>query len=1099
MTAVDNWQLMCQGHVARAWENCDYTVLGLDPSPGYQPWGDQHTLTLVDLGNGNVAFQRMYDAWGNGNVVPVYASMRDDNHYQVQYQVPFSGGQWVTGVGGDERFQIVPTGDGFFALRALGRYVHIDPTPDPNAYNCNPLVGVDGDITSAARFSAVGQSQASILSIIIVSRNATGMSFRGVDLTGKTVGGHGVDLSHCDFRGVIGLKGASLAGSNLQGAVFDGLKLAGLGLAGADCTGADFTGADLTGFTLGSPPPTMTDATFTRAVIPAGNSWTGAQLHGAVLAGANLTGADLSGPTTDLSEANLSGAGVTTLTPDYQGTGIAGYDLGSAADHVFAYDYASTGHLDHLVCYRPGQGAIVIAQREAAGNYTHVYFQGGGGSGLGRFPLSDPADRIIAFDWIGNGKLDHLLCYRPGSGLVSIQTKAADGTFSEVFHSTTGFTGFPLTDSRDQIIAFDWSGDGKLDYLFCARPGTGLVTILARDSATTFSSVWSSTTGIGKWDLMSANDQLVAYDYTGTGSLDHLVVYRPGSGGITIVERRNDTFVSVYFQGDPGGGIADFPLTDPDDKIIAYDLAGTGHLDHLLCYRPGLGLVRILAKQADGTFVPVYVEPGGIANYDFAVSTDVAVAFDPTGTGTLGGLALCRPGQGTVWIVLREPPGPATLTGTRLDGTDLTGADLIGVDLREPASLEGATLTGAHLCGATMTDVNLTGANLAATDFTGCDLSTTTFSSPFTRSTDPNAPTVFAQCTLPYSVIGLDWSCLDLSAATITGLPTTLAGLRAHGLRRTHGDFTSFVLDGADFSSATLDHAVFTQAKLRTNDGTPASFAGARLMGTSFTGAVLKETLFTGATLGGTSDDDASADFSLAYLESCDFTGATLDGTLFSEATLLSGNVLSGTTSMYEAVFTNAYLAGADLTNANLTGANFDGAFMVGVVLHGADLTPSGGKPASLASAFLQGVDFSNVKLGGANLPNAVITNTRGSVQQQYYDENGQLTPMAVLRYAQAPFPAATSFTNATTCPNRRTYGTNTDAHLTIAQMMAITDPPTSWTPPKRLPTPQPHTAVGGGREGRPDRDGRPDRGTHPDRQPPARHGADGPLNRGGR
>src|SRR6201999_2373944 len=105
------------------------------------------------------------------------------------------------------------------------------------------------------------------------------------------------------------------------------------------------------------------------------------------------------------------------------------------------------------------------------------------------------------------------------------------------------------------------------------------------------------------------------------------------------------------------------------------------------------------------------------------------------------------------------------------------------------------------------------------------------------------------------------------------------------------------------FSSATLDHAVFTQTKLRANGGPPPNFAGARLMGTSFVGAVIKEALFTAAAMGGTSDDDASADLSLAYLESCDFTGATLDGALFSEATLASGKLFSDIASIYVVVF----------------------------------------------------------------------------------------------------------------------------------------------------------------------------------------------------
>ena len=401
-------------------------------------------------------------------------------------------------------------------------------------------------------------------------------------------------------------------------------------------------------------------------------------------------------------------------------------------------------------------------------------------------PCPTPATEIIAFDYTGNGHLDHLLCYRPGSGLAVVVAKGTDGTFSAAKKFTAGMGDFPLTDSRDRIIAFDWSGSGRLDHLLCYRPGAGFLTILQRGSDGTFTSVWSSTTGIGGWDLGGANDQIIAYDYEGRGNLDYALIYRPGSGGITIMQHRSDdTFANVYWQGDPGNGIADFPLSDPADRIIAYDFAGTGRLDHLFCYRPGAGLVRILARQTGTTtFVPVYTKPGGIGGYDFGDPSDMAVAIDPTGTGTLGGLALCRPGSDVVWIVLPESPGPATLTGTRLDQANLTGADLVGMDLRQPASLQGATLTGAKLSGATMTKVNLTGADLAATDFTGCDLSATTFSSPFIRSTDSNTPTISRSVPLPYTVIDLDWSCLDLTATMITGVPSDLTGLKATGLRR---------------------------------------------------------------------------------------------------------------------------------------------------------------------------------------------------------------------------------------------------------------------------------------------------------------------------
>ena len=304
----------------------------------------------------------------------------------------------------------------------------------------------------------------------------------------------------------------------------------------------------------------------------------------------------------------------------------------------------------------------------------------------------------------------------------------------------------------------------------------------------------------------------------------------------------------------------------------------------------------VAADPTTATFTTVYDRPGGIAGYDFTAPTDVAVAFDPTDSGALGSLAFCRPGAGTVWIVLPQPQGPATFTRCLLADATLTGADLSGTDLSTIGAMQGAILTRANLRRATLTGVNLTGANIKGTDFTGCDLTTLVLGSPFDRPTDPDTPTIFADCTLPYGMLGLDWSCLDLSGATITGLPNDLTGLKAYGLRRRKGDFIGFVLDGADFSSATLDNAMFTEAKLRAHGTTPATFDGSRLMGASFTEAVLDRTRFTDAALGGVSQSAAAADFSYAFLSNCSFGGANLYGVLFVGATLLSGNILAGTT-----------------------------------------------------------------------------------------------------------------------------------------------------------------------------------------------------------
>ncbi|MDQ2777203.1 MAG: hypothetical protein M3Y57_20140, partial [Acidobacteriota bacterium] len=45
--------------------------------------------------------------------------------------------------------------------------------------------------------------------------------------------------------------------------------------------------------------------------------------------------------------------------------------------------------------------------------------------------------------------------------------------------------------------------------------------------------------GIGGYDLKSPSDQAFAFDYKGTGNLDHIVLYRPGTGTIFIEEKQS--------------------------------------------------------------------------------------------------------------------------------------------------------------------------------------------------------------------------------------------------------------------------------------------------------------------------------------------------------------------------------------------------------------------------------------------------------------------------------------------------------------------------------------------------------------------------------
>ena len=157
-------------------------------------------------------------------------------------------------------------------------------------------------------------------------------------------------------------------------------------------------------------------------------------------------------------------------------------------------------------------------------------------------------------------------------------------------------------------------------------------------------------------DLKSLSDRVFAFDYDGSGKLNHLALYRPGTGTIWILKNQGGQFSPVYNQGDPGNGIGGYDLKSLSDRVFAFDYDGSGKLDHLAklaLYRPGTGTIWIL-KNIGGQFSPAYQQgdPGlGIGGYDLKSPADRAFSFDYDGSGRLDHMALYRPGTGTMWIL----------------------------------------------------------------------------------------------------------------------------------------------------------------------------------------------------------------------------------------------------------------------------------------------------------------------------------------------------------------------------------------------------------------------------------------------------------------
>lgn len=134
----------------------------------------------------------------------------------------------------------------------------------------------------------------------------------------------------------------------------------------------------------------------------------------------SITNISNSGPTMDM-DITVRGPFFPVYQQGDPGSGIGGYDLRSPRDLSFPFDYSSTGTQNHLVLYRPGSGAIFIVRLFPDGAApTAVYKQGDPGSGIGGYDLKSPADRGLAFDYDSSGKLDHLVFYRPGKGAIFI-------------------------------------------------------------------------------------------------------------------------------------------------------------------------------------------------------------------------------------------------------------------------------------------------------------------------------------------------------------------------------------------------------------------------------------------------------------------------------------------------------------------------------------------------------------------------------------------------------------------------------------------------------------------------------------------------------
>lgn len=369
--------------------------------------------------------------------------------------------------------------------------------------------------------------------------------------------------------------------------------------------------------------------------------------------------------------------------------GIGGYNLADVNDQMVAVDYDGTGRLDHLLIYRPGsQKKYWVVKRRADGSFQQVFMNGDRGIGpvpaQGTVLLGQARDRVFAFDCHRSGKQDCIVVYRPGlvagdseSGSYSVFERDPDGGYQRIFRHKL----IRLNGAATQMTALDDHGSDAGQHLVFYRPGSGLVTIRSwvfDDDAGSWGSgpdvYTTDSAGIAGFDFRQARDRMIAFDCHQSGRLDCLVAYRPGnvasdseSSSYRVIERATDgTYRSLYRH-------KLLRLASTADQLIAYDYDGSGRMDHLVFYRPDGGWVTILPgmRQAGGAWVPgasfVYSnQGGGIAGYDMAHPQDRLIAYDNDHRGSPTDLVAYRPGSRIAWVLGRQTvPGDTAVTVSR--------------------------------------------------------------------------------------------------------------------------------------------------------------------------------------------------------------------------------------------------------------------------------------------------------------------------------------------------------------------------------------------------------------------------------------------------
>ena len=384
----------------------------------------------------------------------------------------------------------------------------------------------------------------------------------------------------------------------------------------------------------------------------------------------------------------------------------------------------------------------------------------------------------------------------------------------------------------------------------------------------------------------------------------------------------------------------------------------------------------------------------------------------------------------------------ADMPGTILDRARLPRA-MNGVNLRG-AKLRGAVLDGTYLTGANLDDADLTGsslkgtvmhgASLRGTRFDGADLTTAQFDPvpAFTRATTRR--TTFVGAIVPFRVLASDWSYLDLTKATVTGLPAAITSFVADGALLPNGlDLQKMDLSGAAFIGTRMYEVQLQNANLQGATLTGALLKGARLNKANLTLAKLDSAYLVAeqgrpATLHDVSKFEPAV-VTEAFLFNAVLDGAHCDGVDFSGAFFVTAPAISDSQAasavsafMNFAKFDQSKAVGAVFDGAQLSAASFVEATLVGASFRddgtrATQLTPSSDDihtRASARGADIRGADFTGANMDGLNMQNACYSTTTGPFESVYIGFAGKEIPVA---FTYGPTVLGNTTSN-TTCPN---------------------------------------------------------------------------------